>query len=500
MARLNLFPLSLGLAASIVGATFFVGSWAVKNQVDHIAQTLWIDQGVAPSGLPAVEEGLFRRTVPFSPDETKARALWPVPPGGRDGVLLPRGEETPRVSVAFQRIALLRKHLEVHPHDVAAHAHVVRLAFLHPPIRLEADEGPIAIQNMTPEWEAALASAAEGQELDPSNAFFPLLESAILFGTGDREGGLAALRRAGHAERYEEYVLDEADTIIAVLERHLGYRGERVRVTVEAGFLLPHLTGVRSLLLALHDLEEPARRTAYIDLLRVSKLMFKGSDTAIGMFEATNFAMALADGSRTFNVRPRSEWPAMIPQARELDERLALEEPLAERLVEVGVVLREVRFGRNLRELDMMDFQFGAVPYIVSARLLLSLVACGIFGLIKAALPARRRSGGGSALITAIQAVFLLAASLLAGSLTAPWYPTAAGLLVLVGLGLWAFGRLQPLSWNTYGFVLVLLAAGYAVATAAVIRDDRIWGELGRHLRTEADQLRFEVGMRRAPF
>jgi hypothetical protein len=59
--------------------------------------------------------------------------------------------------------------------------------------------------------------------------------------------------------------------------------------------------------------------------------------------------------------------------------------------------------------------------------------------------------------------------------------------------------RAGALGWNSFGLVLVLLAAGHAVATVAVIREDRLWGELRHHWRGEADQVRVQAGLRRTP-
>ncbi|HLV80952.1 MAG TPA: hypothetical protein VKT32_11755 [Chthonomonadaceae bacterium] len=99
----------------------------------------------------------------------------------------------------------------------------------------------------TPEQLAAFdADAAQGEQLDPDNAYFPLLRAGGLFAAHQNVEALAALRRAAEKPRWEEYIADEEAGRWRLVQEAFGDYGTLPRVAAYAAILFPHYPLIRA--------------------------------------------------------------------------------------------------------------------------------------------------------------------------------------------------------------------------------------------------------------
>ncbi len=99
----------------------------------------------------------------------------------------------------------------------------------------------------TPEQLAMFdAAAAEGERLDPDNAYFPFLRACGLFAAHHDEDALAALRRAAEKSQWHEYYQDEVEGEWQLQEETFGHTGVLPRIGFSAAILFPHLAQLRA--------------------------------------------------------------------------------------------------------------------------------------------------------------------------------------------------------------------------------------------------------------
>jgi hypothetical protein len=476
---LALFPLCAAIAVAMVVGVIAFSPWVVRNQVDLLVRG-------EPNFLPEVS------TRTGSPEEWKGRILW------RHGG--PSNE---------QLLRDLGEYLRVHPDDVQAHAIVLRFALAGTPIKMPSGTEPVASEPPLPQWEQALESAAAGARLEPENAFFPFYEAAILWGSGERGQALDRLEAAARATRFDDYALSEGDLLIRFYEGQRGYRGEYPRALIDAAIILPHFSSMRAFALALAESEEPRHLSSRGDFLRVSYLLMRDSPFLIGLMVGGTSAATAITGRR--NVGSFMEYDQLVPEARAMDVRLAAlgegQDASARPLAESLIVGSHEIFGKP-REWPIEDFDRIGFLYPISAWLLLSLCFGAVFGLVRAGVrrwdPPSIPSLPNAMLQGLLVLLFALIGAALAG--TAYWalalgrdapgasfsvVVATAWILTVVALGF--LGRRRPIEWGAYGVVLVLLATGYAAASAAVVREDRSWAVFRIGWRSEADRFRSET-------
>ncbi|HZT42911.1 MAG TPA: hypothetical protein VFA07_12155 [Chthonomonadaceae bacterium] len=90
------------------------------------------------------------------------------------------------------------------------------------------------------------ADAAQGEQLDPGNAYFPLMRVVGLFAAHRDAEALATLQRAAEKPRWEEYIADEEEGRWRLQEEAFGDYGTTARVVAYAAILFPHYAQFRA--------------------------------------------------------------------------------------------------------------------------------------------------------------------------------------------------------------------------------------------------------------
>lgn len=241
----RLIGLSLGviLALLIWPAT----GWLVRSQV---ALFLPVPASVAPFGVtPAAGEYTrqhFPETAARHPDDylLQFAAAVTVPPA--------EGPLTSEVKIG--RLRELTRRFSDRPSLYAA---LLRFAVLEQ-VRVERDETYSLTGETPPAHHAAskpcntpeqLAAfdrdAAEGERLDPDNAYFPVMRSVGLFAAHRDAEALAALQRAAEKPTWTEYYRDEVEGDWKMLEETFGTGSALPRIAYAAGILFPHYRELR---------------------------------------------------------------------------------------------------------------------------------------------------------------------------------------------------------------------------------------------------------------
>lgn len=90
------------------------------------------------------------------------------------------------------------------------------------------------------------ADAAQGERLDPDNAYFPFLRAVGLFAAHRDAEGLAAVQRAGEKSAWREYVGDETEGRLRLADAAYGHSPALSRVAIWASALYPQYAGLRA--------------------------------------------------------------------------------------------------------------------------------------------------------------------------------------------------------------------------------------------------------------
>src|SRR5262249_40047924 len=88
--------------------------------------------------------------------------------------------------------------------------------------------------------------AAEGERLDPNNAYFSLMRAVGLFAANRDDEALAAISRAGQKTSWIEYWNDELDSEWQMQETAFGQASALARADRWGAILYPHLRSVRA--------------------------------------------------------------------------------------------------------------------------------------------------------------------------------------------------------------------------------------------------------------
>lgn len=89
------------------------------------------------------------------------------------------------------------------------------------------------------------ADAAQGERLDPDNAYFPFLRAVGLFAAHRDAEGLATVQRAGEKSTWREYVGDETDGSLRLADAAYGHSPTLSRVAIWAAALYPQYAALR---------------------------------------------------------------------------------------------------------------------------------------------------------------------------------------------------------------------------------------------------------------
>ena len=96
-------------------------------------------------------------------------------------------------------------------------------------------------------WAAFDNAAAQGEKVDPDNAYFPLMRAGGLFDAKRDAEAISALLRAGQKSRFEDYSLEEPQAAWALYRRTYGIESAVLRESTYFALLLPHFSAIRSL-------------------------------------------------------------------------------------------------------------------------------------------------------------------------------------------------------------------------------------------------------------
>jgi len=195
---------------------------------------------------------------------------------------------------------------------------------------LEASAAVRTRKSPAPPSPAALAAfdadAARGEQIDPSNAYFPLMRAVSLFAAHRDSEGLAAVQRASAEPVWNEYLADEVNGSIRLSEAAYGHGMSISRLAVAASELYPEYAPLRAMahlvtVLAVHAEQHGDRargmriRRALMqdgDLMRVQSTTYIGSLVGIAI---SAIARARPGGSAAME-RPKHLTDDQWAQAR----------------------------------------------------------------------------------------------------------------------------------------------------------------------------------------
>lgn len=152
-----------------------------------------------------------------------------------------------------------------------------------------AKQGPLHVI-ATGDLEAYDHEAAEGERMDPDNAYFPLMRSVGLFSAHRDAEALAAIHRAAQRPAWREYVSDETDGEAKLERAAFGDEDGLAHVSFAAMVLLPQYAQFRATArmaaaLAMHAEQRGDLKTGALireDILRCGARMRAQSTTLIG--------------------------------------------------------------------------------------------------------------------------------------------------------------------------------------------------------------------------
>jgi hypothetical protein len=217
--------------------------------------------------------------------------------------------------------------------------------------------------------EAAFdADAAAGERLDPDNAYFPFLRAAGLLAAHRDDEGLAAIKRAGKAHRWQEYSVDEVEGRWRISEGVYSGREGLSRMAIASALLLPHYQVLRSaarLVTAKAVQEELAGQPEEGLALRVAlahcgDLMRAQSTSMIGSLVGS--AIIALSRSRPGGA-PAVTAPSNVPREQWVSERLQIYCDYVTHLghPEAARTARgQAQAAVQLRHLDVGAFVFGS--------------------------------------------------------------------------------------------------------------------------------------------
>ena len=196
-----------------------------------------------PPALKGNREDRERRLADAHPDDYPiqvARALsLPLSPG------------TP----AAARIQRLNALTERFPNEPTLYAHLLRYYTIGP-VEIHREEQnefsaePVAHtdkpkHSLPADLAAFDAAAAQGERLDPDNAYFPFIRAAGLYEAGRDAEAIAAVHRAAQKTRYEDYASAEFQAKDRFYTLANGRQNGIERVSVSAALLFPHFAILR---------------------------------------------------------------------------------------------------------------------------------------------------------------------------------------------------------------------------------------------------------------
>jgi hypothetical protein len=88
--------------------------------------------------------------------------------------------------------------------------------------------------------------AEVGEQLDPQNAYFPMMRAIGLFAAHRDEEAVEAVRRAGRKTQWNDYTGEEAEAVWRIATQAFGNRSAAIHTVVYASIALPHFKELRN--------------------------------------------------------------------------------------------------------------------------------------------------------------------------------------------------------------------------------------------------------------
>ena len=159
-----------------------------------------------------------------------------------------------------ERVKRLRLLLPAFPSNPGLYAHILRLETARDiGIRRDTEyetfmNGRASPYTATADSQPATADAltdfdhdaAVGEQLDPSNAYFPMMRAIGLFAARRDDEALAALRRAVRKPKWNDYTPEETEAVWRLAKLAFGERSAALHTALHASTPLPHLKELRN--------------------------------------------------------------------------------------------------------------------------------------------------------------------------------------------------------------------------------------------------------------
>ncbi len=260
-----------------------------------------------------------------------------------------------------EKVAALRALESKFPQNASLYANLLRFETQATVTGLRRDEEDLLIADPTTSKQPGRTvstehlaefdrDAAEGERLEPDNAYFPLMRSIALFAGHRDSEAIEAIQRAAEKRRWVEHYEDELYGHWQVMEEALGERGGIPRTAVGAALLFPQYSQLRfSARVAVAKAVEAELAGSSEDGLRIRKavmrcgeLMRAEGGSLIGNFVGNSISILACS-------RPGGE-PALKerPKLRAEQRGKTFYEKLAEH------EHREVLFGRYITYLERL--------------------------------------------------------------------------------------------------------------------------------------------------
>jgi len=300
--RLQFIGIALGVLAALM---IWPGTrWLVRSQASYLIP----DQATASSwsaGVTGLKVPRFKETVRAMHNYALTR------PEDFTIQLADAVTYSPSGDLNYtQKVANLRELATRFPDRAAVYANILRFSTQGPVMVHRREDGLFVSRydrpfTFTPRavepglLEAYDRDAAEGERLDPDNAFFPLMRAIGLLRAERDSEALAALHRAAQKPLWQEYYEDEVDGEMKLQTGAFGRTGVLDRVGIYSAVLLPQYAQLRSVArisvaLAAKD-EQSGRADKGIaireDVMRVGGLIRAESHTLIGSLVGSAVAL-----------------------------------------------------------------------------------------------------------------------------------------------------------------------------------------------------------------
>lgn len=427
----------------------------------------------------------------------------------------PRG-----VSDSDPRITALRALERRFPNTPSLYANILRFTMMRG--SWAVSEGDWALgttprpknwaKNLNPPSAAQLAifdrDAAQGERLDPDNAYFPFMRAVGLWTANRKTDALAAVERAAAKPAWHEYIADEVEGHWRIARINTGGTTALNRAAIAASILFPHYARLRALARAVTYqavLTEQAGRpqdglAMRLALMHCGMTMQTESPTQIGSLVGSAIgalAMARPGGAPPI--------PSGVTGDEHAQQRLDAFCAYATRLGRLDAVREARQMDHNWRQTRVI-FQrasslsvFGGAPLwqltrwwaadlVVLANIVLMLV-CGLLAVLAMRLPRNDDGEGSEGAVVLVCVLFgvgvFLAVTLVwqwQAQTTSPLFGLAQALLGGTDTAPFKSARVSSL----LGMVAVPLLTLLGAIAAGLARRGGLFSGVGRGFRATA--------------